>query len=583
MPSCQSTVRDRETPEHLASKNALTSVGRLSAEELAGRIVLLRIDGAVEAGAPEVLWDDTLERCMPTLDLLTAARARVALLCHADAGDSGCSLSEAQRALGRRLAFLLRRRVEAVDDCRGTDAAKAVTGLREGDVLLLGNLAREPAEEENQPEFAGFLADLCDLYCNEAFGLAHQVRASTVGVAGKACQSVAGLEFDWTASMLAGAFDRPLRPFVAVFGGSLSTGRLLLLESIATRADAVLVGGELCVPFLKAQGRPAGAVAVPDEAVEIAAHILDDFRESKQELLLPQDFILVEAGDLKCASSEKHRFSDAGTRGGSVASWAGSQIASCQIAGDIGLSTRWAWSEKLGPARTMLWHGPLGVCELPPLCAGTLFFAEQVASRTWPSMHRTVVCGESLVRALRGSRLSGARIQQLSPAGTAILHYAARRPLPALEALCQPRAHGHRRRPSVVVALAGADEDAALARFAATWFADGARIHCVYAEPGPDEDRYPDLYVAMTEAERLAERLRAERIFARADAALASQGTAASTQALIHGNPSVKLIQRARDLAADVIVMGGGAAARRRYSRDKVIAGAPCHVLVVPS
>jgi nucleotide-binding universal stress UspA family protein len=246
---------------------------------------------------------------------------------------------------------------------------------------------------------------------------------------------------------------------------------------------------------------------------------------------------------------------------------------------DVGPGTRAAWGERIASSRTLLWHGPLGISEVPAFAVGTVSFAAQVTSRTWPLLHRSIVCGDRLVQAIRKCDLPFERIHLLSSAGQSILHYAAERPLPALEALKRPHLP-KQKHPVVVLALTGAEDDVPLARFAAAWLPDTATIHSVYVESGLDEDRYPDIYRGRTKAERLAEQIRAEEVFARGDAALAGNGMTSSTHVFVHGPPPEKLVQRARKLEADLILLGKADAPRKRYPTEKVIDAAPCDVVI---
>jgi phosphoglycerate kinase len=571
-------IRKDEDPREITSSAIpLPTLRQMDAEELTGKTVVLRIDGSLPAYAAPKLWDERLKAALPSLDLLISAKARVVLLSHIEVPDGESSGVEAQRATCQRMGFLLGSPIGVVDGARGANVAEAVAGLGAGEALMLGNLALEPAEEDNEPEFARYLADLCDVYCNEAFPLAHQVRASTVGAVRRARQAVAGLEFKRELEIAAASLDNPRRPFLAVFGGSLSIDRLLLLEAIAARADVVLVGGEVCLAFLKAEGLPTGATPVPEEAAEVAARVLCEVRNSGRVLLLPEDFVIAAAREVRRPGNL-----DPSVWPGGGPFHLSDEIGTTEIAGDIGIDTLRRWSEQLGSARTVLWHGPLGLCEFPGFAGGTLFFGGQVAERTWPSVHRTVVCGESLTGVLAWSGFPRERIHLLSPAGTPILHCAARRPLPALEALAQSVSRV-RRKHSIVVALVGLDEDTSLVSFAGSLFAETASIHFVYVVAGPDEDEYPDIFQAMTKEERMAEAIRATRVFGRAEAALASLGIEPATRELVHGDPSDRLNRRARDVGADVIVMGSSAAVRQRYSQAKVLAGAPCQVLVLPN
>ena len=311
----------------------------------------------------------------------------------------------------------------------------------------------------------------------EAFSLAHQVSASTVGAPAAARLAVAGVQFERIFEDLRAILSDPERPLVAILGGALSLNKLLLAERIAARADTVLVGGELALAFHKAEGLPVGAASVPDVAAEAAARVL---RDMKAKLLTPQDYLTADARgagrDISASLFEEEADS----------------LRPEHLAVDIGIHTRRSWSECLPPSRTVLWHGPLGICEVAPYSEGTLFLAEEIARRTWRHLHKAVICGESLTGFLLTRGFPPGKVDCFSPAGTSILHYSAGHPLAAVEAL-RLSALKPETRSVVLLALSGDTDDVRLAEFAGGWFPETSSIHCIYVEPGPDQDRTPTL------------------------------------------------------------------------------------------
>ena len=232
----------------------ISNVAEFDRGELNGKIVLLRIEDPRPAARSR--------SALSTLEYLLSAKASIAILSHVDATGRDSKIEENHK-LADWLSQILHMPIPVLDDCRGP-IADAVATLKAGEALLLGNLALEAAEATNALEFSRFLAGLCDIYCNEAFGISHEVRASTVGAAMLARQSVAGLCFDSTLRTLSEILDAPARPFLAIFGGIRSTSKLLLMSEIASRADVVLLGGEMCLPFLAAEGRSVGGARISD-------------------------------------------------------------------------------------------------------------------------------------------------------------------------------------------------------------------------------------------------------------------------------------------------------------------------------
>jgi phosphoglycerate kinase len=355
--------------------------------------------------------------------MLASARARTVLLSHVDDMGSPSDERQTQQVVCRQLAFLSGRPIRLIDQRSEMAIREAVIGLREGEGLMVGYLASEPAEKENLPDFARFLAGLCDIYCLEAFSEAHEVFASTVSAPTIARTSVAGLEFQRMFETLSSVLDDPARPMLAILGGGLSLDKLLLVERIVDRADVVLIGGELALAFQRAEGMPIGSASVANVAAETAGRILKLARDSKTKVLMPQDYATTKANSIGEVISEVLLNQDAD-----------SLNPDHQVV-DIGNDTRHIWSEQLPPSRTILWHAPIGICEFAPYSAGTLFLAEEIALRTSPALHRAIICGESLTGFLLRSGFPPGRVNCFSPAGTSILHYAAGYPLPAIEAL----------------------------------------------------------------------------------------------------------------------------------------------------
>ena len=351
----------------LASATArIRKLTELNSKDLAGKIGCVRVDGTSPQPAPE-LADFKIRGVLPSLKMLASAGARTVLLSHIEPREPLSNQLATQQLFCRQLALHSGVPIRVLDQFSQTGVREAVESLREGEALLLAHLANEAAEKENRPEFARFLAGLCDIYCMEAFSLAHQVSASTVGAPAAARLAVAGVEFERILEDLRAILSDPERPFVAILGGALSLNKLLLAERIAARADTVLVGGELALAFHKAEGLPVGAASVPDVAAEAAARVL---RDMKAKLVTPQDYLTADARgagrDISASLFEEEADS----------------LRPEHLAVDIGIHTRRSWSECLPPARTVLWHGPLGICEVAPYSEGTLFLAEEIVRRT---------------------------------------------------------------------------------------------------------------------------------------------------------------------------------------------------------
>jgi phosphoglycerate kinase len=539
---------------------AVASIDTIPHQELEGQSVLVRIDAE----------DDTnLRRSLSTLALAAEAGARIVVATHYGLP------AEAPRvdAIAARLGELLGRSVGKLDEWQGEAGLRAVSHLDAGDIVMVENLAFEPGEETGDDKLAEALGRLCDIYCNDAFALSHQVRASTVGVAKRAKRAVAGLAFERELSILEIMLGEPRHPSVALLGGQVSKEKLLLAEEIARHADRTLVAGELAFPFLIARERFVNSAAVTEEMVVIAERMIREAADNNRILSTPADFIVV---DIETFGHLSH-----GQRPGPenpLKNVTENELGTDQIICDIGTATRWSWSDGFGPARTIFWHGPVGICEIDLFCEGSRFFATELAKRTWPTVHRTVVCGRSLISGLRRVGFPTEEIRHVSHGGRAALHYFAGRPLPAVDVLNQME-NATPKPFRVLIPLSGSERDVSSLEAAADTVASRAEIVLLHVRSGLDEEQYPDLGARLSETERLEHRIESERIFARANAILAGRGLVATRQLAVRGRPAKIILRYARRLQAELLVLAAesdvvGAAARR------MIDGAPCATLV---
>ena len=539
----------------------VASIDTIPPEELKGQPVLIRIDVADEM---------KLRDSLPTLAFLAEASARVVVATHYGSGPDAPRLD----AIGVRLGELLGRPVSKLDEWKGEAGLRAVSRLNEGEIMMLENLAFEPGEDAGDETLADTLGKLADIYCNEAFALSHEVRASTVGVAKRAKRAVAGVAFERELSTLEVKLREPrLCPSLALLGGEVSKDKLLLAEEIARRSDRTFVAGQLALPFLIARELLLSSPAVTEEMVSIAQRMMAEARTDKRVINTPADFTVVDRNTFERLS-----------RGEPIPpappllNVAENEIGPDQIIADIGKVTRWSWSDWFGPARTIFWHGPVGISEIDLFCEGSRFLATEIANRTWPALHRTVVCGASLVAALRRIGFPTERIRHLTYAGRPALHYAAGYPLPAVDALNQV-AKAKPRSSRILIPLNGSDRDTHALHAAAEIVAPDAKILLLHVRSGPDEEQYPGLTAILSAAEKLEWRIESERIFARANAILASRGLLSARQVAVQGKPTKMILRYAKRTEADLIALVAEGTLATLGAR-RVIDHAPCATLV---
>src|SRR5215813_10135753 len=254
-----------------------------------GKRVLVRVDFNVPQNEDLTISDDSrIRAALPTINYLRQAGAKVVLVSHLGR-PKGRSDKLSLKLVAERLSELLGAPVKFAADCVGSEAEQAVGGLAGGDVCLLENVGFHPEEEANNPEFAGKLSSLCDIYVNDAFGTAHRAHASTAGVADFVRPALAGLLMDKEVKALSQALDNPLRPFATVIGGAKVSSKIGVLENLITRVDLLVIGGAMAFSFLKAQGKQVGRSLVEDDRLEFCKDLERRAGERGVKLLLPVD------------------------------------------------------------------------------------------------------------------------------------------------------------------------------------------------------------------------------------------------------------------------------------------------------
>ncbi len=381
--------------------------------EVAGRRVLVRVDFNVPLDNGRVADDTRIRAALPTIELLRERGAAVILVSHLGRPKGKPDPALSMRPVGERLAALLGTEVRQAPAVVGGEVETMARGLGPGDVLLLENVRFEPGETENDPALAEALAELADLYVNDAFGAAHRAHASTEGVA-RHLQGYAGLLLEREVTELTSVVESPQRPLVVVLGGAKVSDKVGVIDRFLEIADRILIGGAMCFSFFRAQGIATGDSLVEEEGVSLAAEALERAKSSDCELMLPVDLVLGERFD---ADAER-RESD------------GVKVPDGWMGLDIGLRTAAAYAEAIAAAGTVLWNGPMGAFELEPFAAGTRAVAEAVAEA--PGI--TVVGGGDSVAALQRFGL-GEKVDWLSTGGGASLELLEGKKLPGVEAL----------------------------------------------------------------------------------------------------------------------------------------------------
>ena len=383
--------------------------------DLAGKRVFIRADFNVpldETGT-QISSDTRIRAALPTIKLALEKGAAIVLASHLGRPKGRPNPKMQLDPVAARLGELLGREVRKAPDSVGPEVRRLASELSAGEVLLLENLRFHAGEEANDRDFGEQLADLCDVYVNDAFGAAHRAHASTAGMAGLVPEAAAGLLMEKELKYLSMAVSNPERPYVAIVGGAKISGKIDVLRSFLKLADKVLIGGAMTYTFLKARGVAIGSSLVEDEKLGVAREALE---LGGDKLLLPIDHVI--AVDL--AADAETRVVDA-TNEPIPEGWKGL---------DIGPLTIAAYGEAISSARMVVWNGPMGVFEVEPFAAGTLAVAHAVAD----SEATSIVGGGDSEKAIRTAGVSD-RITHVSTGGGASLEFLAGEKLPGVEAL----------------------------------------------------------------------------------------------------------------------------------------------------
>ncbi len=348
--------------------------------DVRGKRVLVRVDFNVPLDADRNITDDRrIVAALPTINYLIDNGARVILVSHLGrpkADESGKADQSSVKKfnldpVAARLSELLGKPVKKMSDCIGDEVKSAAAGLKDGDVLLLENVRFYAAETKNDPDFSKQLADLAELYVNDAFGTAHRAHASTEGVT-KYLPGVAGFLIEKELAYLGNAIADPKRPFVAVLGGVKVSGKIDVIDKLLEKVDVLIVGGAMTYTFLSAQGLSVGNSMVEESGLELAANALKKAKDRGVELLLPVDTLEAKlAADFDIPSGIPADVD--------IQTAPSSAMLDGYRGLDIGPESTKLFSDRIKNAKTVVWNGPMGVFEDSRFAKGTLAIAEAMA------------------------------------------------------------------------------------------------------------------------------------------------------------------------------------------------------------
>ncbi len=384
--------------------------------DVKGKRVLLRVDLNVPMEQGRVTDATRLERVAPTITEIADKGGKVILLAHFGR-PKGHDPKDSLKPVAAALSRVIKKPVAFAEDCIGEAAAKAVSRMKDGDILCLENTRFHREEEKNDPAFVAELAKLGDIWVNDAFSAAHRAHASTEGL-GHKLPAYAGRSMQAELEALGKALEAPAHPVIAIVGGAKVSTKIDLLENLVTKVDALVIGGGMANTFLHAQGIGIGKSLAEKDLAATALRILEKAQVANCAIILPVDAVVAFHF---AANSPAHAYGlDAIPADGMIL--------------DVGPQSTARIRAAIDDAATLVWNGPLGAFEMTPFDRGTVVAARHAAERTKAKKLISVAGGGDTVAALNQAGVA-ADFSYVSTAGGAFLEWMEGKPLPGVEVL----------------------------------------------------------------------------------------------------------------------------------------------------
>ena len=379
-----------------------------------GKRVLVRVDFNVPLQDGKVADDKRITAALPTVKYLLEHGAKVILCSHLGRPKGERKMEFSLAPVAERLKELLPGvRISFAPDCIGKETEKMAGDLREGEILLLENLRFHKEEEKNDPDFAKKLASLADIYVSDAFGTVHRAHASTAGVA-QYLPAVAGFLIGKELSVMGGALENPVRPFVAILGGAKVADKIGVITNLLNKCDTLIIGGGMAYTFFKALGYNIGNSLLDADSIELAKKLMLDADAKGVKMLLPVDTVV--AREFKADAEYMTVDSD--------------RIPDGYMGMDIGEKTAKLFGEEIRKAGTVVWNGPMGVFEFDAFANGTAAVAEACAE----CKGTTIIGGGDSASAVKKLGYAD-KMTHISTGGGASLEFLEGKVLPGVAAL----------------------------------------------------------------------------------------------------------------------------------------------------
>jgi len=386
--------------------------------DLQVRRVFVRVDFNVPLDKKtQTITDDTrIRSALPTINYALEQNAKLILASHLGRPKGKKVKELSLLPVAERLSELINRDVIFPDDCVGDGVKKIVMDLEPGQVVLLENLRFHPEEEANDPVFAQKLADLSEIYINDAFGTAHRAHASTAGMAKYFKEKGVGFLMEKELRYLGRLLENPERPFIAILGGAKVSDKIGVIRNLLAKVDEILICGAMSYTFLLSQGYSVGKSLAEEDKIKLAKDLLERAKIRNVKILLPIDHIVAP----RLEPNVEHKVVPS------------EQIPPDWMALDIGPQTIELYKKELSRAKTIFWNGPAGAFETPPFDRGTIELAKAVAE----SSALSVIGGGDSVSAVHKAGVAE-KITHISTGGGASLEFLEGKKLPGIQALEQ--------------------------------------------------------------------------------------------------------------------------------------------------
>jgi len=381
--------------------------------DIKGKKVLMRVDFNVPLDDKQHITDDSrIRAALPTIKYALEYNAKLILMSHLGRPKGEVKKEFSLAPCAERLSKLLGKKVTMMKDCIGEDVRRAVSEMKDGDVMLLENLRFHKGETENDENFAREFASLGDVFVNDAFGTCHRAHASTVGVT-KFLPSACGFLIQKEIEYFDKLIKNPDKPFALILGGAKVSDKIKVIENMLPKIDFLLIGGAMAYTFLKSRMKGIGKSKVELDKVGMADDIFNKAREQNVSIFLPEDNVVAD----EISAKAKVRI-------------VGENIPDEWIGLDIGPKTIKKYCSILKDAKTICWNGPVGYFELKPFRKGTAEIAKFI-SKLKPT---TVIGGGDTAAAVNELGL-GKKMSHISTGGGASLEYLEGIELPGIAAL----------------------------------------------------------------------------------------------------------------------------------------------------